>query len=167
MAWLLRLRRSVADSIAPDEDQAETLDGGRSKSRAELPKWLIRLVVLAVGVLSAATALRADTEPLPSIALGQDYLYRLEVLLLLFYGALLLATPLLQGLLNGRLPTEITARGAKYDPEEVSDSLKETEDRVTAIENTLKSTGGETFSLRADLAQLQNAVDELKRDLGR
>jgi hypothetical protein len=139
---------------------SETLES--SRTRQELPLWLIRSVVAVAAAVSAVLALIADTEPLPRVALGQTYLYKLEVLLLIFYGLLLLATPLLQGVLNGRLPTEITARGAKYDPEEVSASLKDAEGRVTEIEGALRSTTGETFSLRAELARLEQRLAELE-----
>lgn len=149
--------------MAPSEDDNGEKDG--DKPLGQLPKWLIRVVVILVAVISALAALEADTEPLPSVALGEDYLFKLEIALLVFYGALLLVTPLLQGVLNGRLPTEITARGAKYDPEEVSDSLQETEERVSAVEETLESTGGETFSLRSDLAELRESVEKLQKEL--
>lgn len=51
---------------------------------------------------------------LPSTAFGQTGLYRLEIALLIFYGGLLLVTPALSGLIRGRLPTEISLRGAKF-----------------------------------------------------
>ncbi|HEX6204475.1 MAG TPA: hypothetical protein VFZ29_01530 [Solirubrobacterales bacterium] len=51
---------------------------------------------------------------LPSAAFGQTGLYRLEISLLVFYGSLLLVTPAFSGLIRGRLPTEISLRGAKF-----------------------------------------------------
>jgi hypothetical protein len=51
---------------------------------------------------------------LPAVAFEQVGLYRLEVALLVFYGGLLLITPAFSGLIWGRLPTEISARGAKF-----------------------------------------------------
>ena len=48
------------------------------------------------------------------MAFGQSGLYRLEVALLVFYGSLLLLTPAFAGLIRGRLPTEISTRGAKF-----------------------------------------------------
>lgn len=51
---------------------------------------------------------------LPAPAFGQTALYRMEVALLVFYGDLLLATPSFTGLLRGRLPAEISTRGAKF-----------------------------------------------------
>jgi len=51
-------------------------------------------------------------EDLPAIAIRQPGLYRLEVALLIFYGWLLLLTPAFSGLIRGRLPIEISTRGA-------------------------------------------------------
>ena len=51
------------------------------------------------------------------MALGQTSLYRLEVALAAFYGCLLLVTPAYAGLTAGRLPVEISTRGAKFAEE--------------------------------------------------
>lgn len=51
---------------------------------------------------------------LPAVAFEQVGLYRLEMALLVFYGELLLVTPAFSGLIWGRLPTEISTRGAKF-----------------------------------------------------
>jgi hypothetical protein len=51
---------------------------------------------------------------LPAVAFEQVGLYRLEIALLVFYGDLLLVTPAFSGLIWGRLPTEISVRGAKF-----------------------------------------------------
>lgn len=53
-------------------------------------------------------------EDFPAIAFGQGGLYRLEVALIVFYGSLLLITPAFAGLIQGDLPIEISARGAKF-----------------------------------------------------
>lgn len=54
---------------------------------------------------------------LPAPALGQLALYRLEIALMSFYGTLLLITPAVSGLVRGRLPIEISTRGAKFAAE--------------------------------------------------
>lgn len=54
---------------------------------------------------------------LPTVALEQPALYRLEVALVVFYGGLLLITPAFSGVVDGRLPIEISARGAKFAEE--------------------------------------------------
>lgn len=48
--------------------------------------------------------------------------YRVEVLLALIYGGLLLLTPLLRGVMHGQLPVEISHKGAKW-PEEADEAL--------------------------------------------
>ncbi|HEU5104480.1 MAG TPA: hypothetical protein VFU11_01435 [Solirubrobacterales bacterium] len=76
---------------------------------------LIRALVgtgLTVAVMAAAAA--PIPEVLPAVAVGQAAIYRLEVALLIFYGLLLLITPAVSGLSQGRLPIEISTRGAKF-----------------------------------------------------
>lgn len=60
------------------------------------------------------------------MALGQAAVYRIEILLTLVYGGLLLLTPLFHGVLHGRLPTELSHRGAKWpaDAEKVLASVE-------------------------------------------
>ena len=57
-------------------------------------------------------------EDLPTIAFRQAGLYRLEIALVVFYGSLLLITPAFSGLIRGRLPIEISTRGAKFAEED-------------------------------------------------
>ena len=78
-------------------------------------RHLIRVLVGAT-LLTAllACALTRIPDDLPAVALGQANLYRLEILLFVFYSGLLLITPLFSGLIGGRLPTEISTRGARF-----------------------------------------------------
>lgn len=79
------------------------------------PPTLVRgLVSAALCLALAASALFPLPEDLPAVALGQTGLYRLEVALAAFYGLLLLMTPAYSGLAIGRLPIEISTRGAKF-----------------------------------------------------
>ena len=80
-------------------------------------------------------------EDLPAVAFGQVALYRLEVALLVFYGCLLLITPAFSGLIRGRLPIEISTRGAKF-AEEDERSMELDEAAIGRLEGTI-----------ADLAQ--------------
>jgi hypothetical protein len=81
-------------------------------------RTLVRVLVGAALslALAACTALPLPQD-LPAIALGQGGLYRLEVALAIFYGFLLLLTPAYSGLASGRLPIEISTRGAKFAAE--------------------------------------------------
>lgn len=69
--------------------------------------------IIACAVVPIPRNAKGDSA-LPAVAFEQPGLYRLEIALLVFYGVLLLATPAFSGLIRGRLPTEISARGAKF-----------------------------------------------------
>ena len=73
----------------------------------------------ALGAALVACASVPVPEDLPAIAFDQAGLYRLQIALLVFYGGLLLITPAFSGLVRGRLPVEISARGAKFAEETV------------------------------------------------
>jgi hypothetical protein len=84
-------------------------------------RFAIRILIAAVLCAALSTFVLvpipadASGEPdLPTLALEQAGLYRLEVALLVFYGGLLLVTPAFLGIVGGRLPTEISTRGAKF-----------------------------------------------------
>ncbi|HYQ79600.1 MAG TPA: hypothetical protein VEP91_10885 [Solirubrobacterales bacterium] len=70
---------------------------------------------------------------LPAASLDQPVLYRLEITLLAFYGFLLLITPLHSALAWGRLPTEISTRGARF-AEKADHSVKKVEAAVETLE---------------------------------
>ena len=79
------------------------------------PRMLVRILVgAALGLALASCAVLPVPGHLPAIALEQEFLYRLEVALAVFYGWLLVATPAYSGLVMGRFPTEISTRGAKF-----------------------------------------------------
>jgi hypothetical protein len=71
-------------------------------------------IFVTVALCSAllAVALVPIPRDLPPPAFEQAGLYRLEVALMVFYGDLWLVTPAFLGLIRGRLPTEISTRGA-------------------------------------------------------
>jgi hypothetical protein len=84
-------------------------------------RFAIRILIAAILCTALSTFILvpipadASGEPnLPALALNQTGLYRLEVGLLVFYGGLLLVTPAFVGIIGGRLPTEISTRGAKF-----------------------------------------------------
>jgi hypothetical protein len=114
---------------------------------------LIRTLTGAVLCIALVTGTTAPVpEDLPALAVQQPGLYRLEVTLLVFYGALLLITPAVSGLLHGRLPIEISTRGAKFA--EGSDRWVDLDE--TAIRKLEEKT--------ADLTQaLANALVEIER----
>jgi hypothetical protein len=92
---------------------------------------------------------------LPAPAFNQVGLYRLEVALLVFYGDLLLLTPVFSGLAHGRLPIEISTRGAKFGLE--ADQSAELTDK--AIKELRQTTG----ALTAELAAANFEIELLKK----
>jgi hypothetical protein len=95
---------------------------------------LIRVFIgVALCAALAGGALVTVPEDLPAVALRQTGIYRLQVALLAFYGALLLITPAFFGVIRGRLPIEISTRGAKF-AEEVNQSGEATEAAVKELE---------------------------------
>jgi len=91
---------------------------------------------------------------LPAFAFGQMGLYRLEVALLVFYGTLLLATPTFSGLLRGRLPIEISTRGAKFAAE-ADGSARRSETAIRTLEGAIRQ-------LAQGLKDTRIEVDSLK-----
>jgi hypothetical protein len=93
---------------------------------------LIRVLTgAALCAALVASAVAPIPENLPAVSFQQAGLYRLEVALLVFHGGLLLITPAFSGLIRGRLPIEISTRGAKF-----ADEADESADATrTAIEN--------------------------------
>lgn len=88
------------------------------------------VVLVTVGAIWAAwkvqIPMKGGAPDLPAIALGQKMIYRFEIGAVVFYGALLIITPLFRGIVHGTLPTEISARGAKF-ADSLDNSLKDTQ----------------------------------------
>jgi hypothetical protein len=98
-------------------------------------------------------------EALPAVAIRQAGLYRLEVALLVFYGWLLLATPAFSGLVRGRLPIEISTRGARFaEGAEYSATLNEEK-----IANLERVTSDLAEGLRVAQFEIKQ-LDEARRD---
>jgi hypothetical protein len=109
---------------------------------------LIRVFIgAALGSAIVASAAVPVPDHLPAVAFGQTSLYRLQVALLVFYGGLLLITPAISGLVMGRLPIEISTRGARFAEEadqsdelveatirELSSDIRHLADRMNAVE---------------------------------
>jgi hypothetical protein len=96
-----------------------------------------------------------DHPALPAVALEQVWLYRLEVALVVFYGGLLLITPAFAGLADGRLPIEISARGAKF-AEQADQSSETAEAAIRNLEETAEG-------LSEDLATALFKIEKLEK----
>jgi hypothetical protein len=121
-----------------------------------LPKLMVRAVIAALfagAALFAAAFSIHSHERLPGIALGQPFVCRVEVYLAIVYGGLLLLTPLFYGLLQGRLPIEISHRGARWQ-----EAANETIDGLSASVRTLQQ---DSTDLRVRLVQQQLEIQRL------
>jgi hypothetical protein len=99
----------------------------------------IRTAIPAVAVAAIALGIALPApDDLPSLALGSQEVLWLERTLVLFYGFLLLFVPILRAV-QGELPIELSARGARYA--EASDAaLEEVKARIDENEEILDDT---------------------------
>jgi hypothetical protein len=145
-------------SLGPKEhhlDPASVPFPGRNERK------LIRVFVGAVIVITIAAAVlvpvpkdsEGNQDP-PAVALKDKNVFRAEVALLVFYGGLLLLTPAFAGVFRGRLPTEISTKGARYE-EDVKQERAETSDGVA---NEL---GKEIFDLKSELGSALGNIETL------
>jgi hypothetical protein len=116
------------------------------------------LVGAALGVALGACAVLPVPKDLPAIALEQGALYRLEVAMAVFYGCLLMVTPAYSGSAIGRLPIEISTRGARF-AEEAERSAERDEAAARELEHTANR-------LREKLAMAISEIDRLKANEG-
>ncbi len=123
----------------------------------------VALCTSLVGFAVAPIPMEENGHPdLPAPAFEQTALYRMEVALLVFYGDLLLITPALVGLLRGRLPIEISTRGAKFaDGSERSAKLDEA--AVKKLEATTKDLVQEMEDANLKIDQLDETLAETVR----
>ncbi len=87
----------------------------------------------------------------PAVAFEQSGLYRAEIGLVVFYAALLILTPAFVGIVQGRLPSEISARGVKVG-EKVAATEAATKERLKRIEARLKDAEEDVTDLQANTA---------------
>lgn len=129
-----------------------------------LVRFLVAIAMIVAVLALILVPIPQDAEGIPSlpaVALDQTWLYRLEVALLVFYGSLLLLTPAFSGLVRGRLPTEISARGAKF-ADEVDQSAEVTQRAITKVEQSANVLAEEMALADVDIKQLKKDVTKLK-----
>ncbi|HSS32331.1 MAG TPA: hypothetical protein VLL27_03525 [Solirubrobacterales bacterium] len=121
-------------------------------------RWVVRVLVgiVALGAILSVPLVPVPDKP-PATALNEGTIYHLEVALLIFYGGLLLLTPAFWGLIRGRLPTEISSRGAKY-PEEVGQSADVALKAVGEQANAAQEISDELVATRRQIKALAQAV---------
>jgi hypothetical protein len=129
------------------------------------PRMLVRILVgAALCVALTTSAVFPLPDDLPSVALGQTGLYRLEIALSVFYGLLLLVTPAYSGLAAGRLPIEISTRGAKFS-EEADRSAAVNRSRIKALRRSAIDLTEALSAAEIEIEQLRkgNLRDSTKR----
>jgi hypothetical protein len=141
-----------ATKAAPDPGRRE-----RSAVRA-LVTALAVITILAVVLVPLPGKDKHGNVGLPAVALNQVTLYRLEVGLVVFYAGLLLLTPAFSGMIRGRLPSEISARGAKF-AEEVDQSVKIAQDGVDRQAE-------KSIELETQIARARLNIDQLASNAG-
>ena len=120
----------------PENAAFSTDQGGEPRARQTCPSMVERATVRILTATALCISLSASClapvpvdatgEPdLPAAAFEQVDLYRLEVALIAFYGALLLATPTFSGIVLSRLPIEIV----QHMPDEAERLLRAQEER--------------------------------------
>jgi hypothetical protein len=131
----------------------------------EAVRFIVGFIFVAAVVVAAGVGIpsKEGVRELPAVALGQAAIYRLEIFLLVFYGGLLIATPLFRGLIGGNLPIEISARGAKF-AEETADSIEETKRLVLNVRQGLASTEAKIVRARLNIDQLAKKTSTTLQD---
>jgi hypothetical protein len=129
------------------------------------------LVALSVAAALAASASvpiprNEDSDPhLPAVALEQTGLYRLEVALAIFYGGLLLITPAFSGLIEGRLPIEISARGARF-ADDADESAEATRAAIADFARTTRRLSDGLTAAEFAIQRLTKPVTDTTRNQG-
>jgi hypothetical protein len=139
----------------------------------------VRIVVpfafVSAGLVATLVAYRTDRPP--ALAFENRLVFAGELLLLGFYGVLLVLVPLVRAIASGELPIELTARGARFSEREAEDSLaldRALWERLDSLEDGLadQEKKGEKRARQAsegmldfegDLAALRARYDELER----
>jgi hypothetical protein len=125
---------------------------------SQIERTLVRFLISAALLVAVLTAALAPASALPAIALGQLWLYRLEVSLLAFYACLLLITPAFSGLVRGRLPIEVSTRGARF-AEEANHSDEASKASITDLERSVNRLTDRVTAAEIEFGQLQKDVD--------
>jgi len=125
---------------------------------------LIRaLVGAALGVGLAACVVLPVPRDLPAIALEQAVLYRLELAMAVFYGCLLLATPAYSGLARGRLPIEISTRGAKFAAETDQTDARDAA-TIKQLEQSITDLNAGLAAANVEITRVKSQIPVTERD---
>src|ERR1700760_1019106 len=120
-----------------------------------------------------ATVVACRTVRAPGVAFENQLIFGCELLLLGFYGMLLVLVPLVRAIAGGELPIELTARGARFAEKAAEDALKanrEIFERLRSLEADLaaQKTRSEVDGREAtrSLSDFQDDLAGLRAQLG-
>jgi hypothetical protein len=117
-----RVVRSVLDVLWRGlSSDPEDLPWERAAVRVVIP-----IAFLSAGLFAALAAYRTDRPP--AVAFENHLVFAGELLLLAFYGTLLVLVPLVRAIAGGELPIELTARGARFAERVAEESLASNQD---------------------------------------
>lgn len=142
----------------------------------------VRIVVpfafVSAGLVATFVAYRADRPP--AVAFDNRLVFAGELLVLTFYGVLLVLVPLVRAIAGGELPIELNARGARFAEAGAEEALAVNRDlfeRVQVLEEELREQEdkGESDGRQADrraidfeneLASLRARLEACERRVG-
>jgi len=141
-------------------------------------RLVVPFAVVSAGLVATFVAYQADHPP--AIAFENRLVFAGELLVLTFYGVLLVLVPLVRAIAGGELPIELNARGARYAEGAVEESLSSTRqlsERVEALEDELgeheerseRSNGQSVrraIDLESELAGLRRRLEACERRVG-
>jgi hypothetical protein len=127
----------------------------------------VRIVVpfsfAAAGLVAVLVSYRADRPP--AIAFGNHLIFSGELLLLAFYGLLLILVPLVRAIGGGELPIELTTRGARFSEREAEYSVATNQavtERIGSFESAMADQEAKMKMLtRQTTAGMNDFGDEL------
>jgi hypothetical protein len=112
-------------------------DGKAAEERAIVERAAIRVLtpLLLIVSIIGAILIAANTSNVPSIAFGKHVAFAGLLVLVFFYGTLLILLPLVRGVISGEWPTELTIRGPRFQERDLA--LSKT--AATELENHIKA----------------------------
>jgi hypothetical protein len=163
----MRGRESAASDLNGGVAKEQLIHSGNSSKQAARGIVVLLLVMaIAVSAIVGTPTKGSGADKavdLPDVALGQEVIYRLEIVLCVFYGGLLIATPVYRGVVDGSLPIEISARGAQF-AEETSGSIERTNKVVKELQDRLQLAQMRALRTRLNVDQLAKETKTALRD---
>jgi|HubBroStandDraft_2_1064218.scaffolds.fasta_scaffold314916_2 hypothetical protein len=142
----------------------------------------VRIVVpfafVSAGLVAAFVAYRGDRPP--AVAFENRLVFAGELLVVAFYGVLLVLVPLVRAIAGGELPIELNARGARYaegaveewlsSNRELLERVQDLEEELTEQEDRGESHGRQAarrvIEFESELAGLRARLEACERRVG-